>query len=1774
MIINGKNTNKFKESSALGVEHYQNLISQPAKTTTKNTVSYEPVNISNFVKQIENEVSNKQTTTERIQSKMDKLWVDNTPNTSTVETSNTPQLRTTLAQQIKNGTAPSIQGKAKNNTLKQTANNVVKSVSEKVPVVNKYAQAYQTAKDNVAKVNAEIKASGLDFTDKEKQLLRSGNYSINYNYDPNEPNSLTNQKLKQNVILTPQDIYNNSNALGKAKIIARNVSDNVKKSVNTAFDLVGKGAAGVTQGLEGLADFGVASVGNSLSDLTSVRGLFPNKVSEGIRNKTENFVKKNLGMSEFVDEISEEKGGIYNPKILGVPVRNAVQEVARMFTTGVLGGLPTMMASAAGSSTEEALNEGENLSNAYKYGVISGAIEGATEKMFDAANLFGGGAVSKLSGKISRTFAGKVLEATAGEGVEEMVSQALNPFVKMITYKGETENPFGSWENFKNYLKDIGTAGYEGAIIGGFTLGMSAPGNVELQKSFSNDVYKAVDKLQGIDQVRKNEIANAIIEGTKSVTGEDIKNIRSFVENYKKTSGIQQQNAPSTISKENVTGLPKSSLYNSPTTQLQKPSNETISNQVKTAQNVNTGVTEQNSLKTVKTEPKTEEMSSKNKLNKKLFDERMELFDELVKKGYAEYKTVNKSTEMFRTDKWNNEADQIYKKIEKLFNEEYYPSTVTDSAKQSQAIASLPTQEEQVNDLPTQESVENVQQGNKISQFKSSENGRPYMNLNKEISTNNESKNNRTGLSEIESVINEIVPVRHGKFRQKAYGIYKNRGEIIRIKQKNDIPVALHELTHHLDKQLGLSKTGKFDSELIPIAVVSDSANIDTKRAEGVAEFGRYYMTDPEYAKSIAPTYFEAFEENLKQSPQMYAKVEQLQNMVSDYLRQSPLNRVLSHIDYGDEETNLFKRVKDKYSEFKKTFRKNFVDDLDPLKQVINDITDNKKLPVDKDAYARLRLNRGVTGKVQVALEYGIVNNQGQKVGKSLKEIIEPVSKNMDEFVAYISALRAKDLQARNERVETGFNARDIDEIIKLYGENKEFNKASEELYKFQNQIMQKTLVSSGIITPEALEAYNKSNPHYVPFYRVMDENFNQTKDSMSKKPKKIKGSTRDIINPLESIVKNVYSYYMIADKNNAYKFLFSLANEYDGTGKWFDKVPTDMSGEKITAQDVKGILDKLDVNKEDIDYNELFTTLFKPSNYQKGNIITVMDKGKPVHYEIMDKDLYKILAPSSSKNENIFAKILSGGSSALRVGATHTLEFTLRNPIKDTFDAFTYSKNKFRPVVDTVIGIFNVAGKSDLYYKWLESGGSGSSYTNAQRATLKNTLEGITPNFENKSIPQKIGKSVKSAVTHPLKTYLNLIGELSNVTEEGTRVGEFRRALQNNKTLKQAALESRDITVDFSRGGEHIKEANKYIAFLNANVQGLDKMFTAFKERPVATTIKGLLAFVIPSMLIAALSGDDRDKVPQWEKDSHWIFFIGNTPVRIPKPQGIGGAFSNLGESIVDYMRTKNPEVFNHFVLEVLQSYNPTSDIASVLPNTFQPIVENTANYSFFKEQPIVKQSLENRSPKYQYDEYTSTVAKKIGSTLNVSPKKIDNLISGYFGNLGKDVATLLGLPFDAYENATSGKKKTYTTTNATLKKIPLVKGFIASDYANPKLDKFYENKSQALTDYTDVKFKYADKLDADTITDKVIDSSRLNGKEKKELKQAKNINSLYNSAYNKIKDKNDEIDKIEQGKGSNQFKKVQIDKVNKEINKILEQVEKDVETYKKRGTLPTKDD
>ena len=117
-----------------------------------------------------------------------------------------------------------------------------------------------------------------------------------------------------------------------------------------------------------------------------------------------------------------------------------------------LGMLP-FFARAAGGSMLEAEQEGADSWGQLGYGLTKGAIEVGTEKLFDGlAGVFGKGAaddvIEGLIGKLSGSNTGhsllRAFAGAAGEGTEEVISDLLDPFAKLIYNDRALKE---AWEN-------------------------------------------------------------------------------------------------------------------------------------------------------------------------------------------------------------------------------------------------------------------------------------------------------------------------------------------------------------------------------------------------------------------------------------------------------------------------------------------------------------------------------------------------------------------------------------------------------------------------------------------------------------------------------------------------------------------------------------------------------------------------------------------------------------------------------------------------------------------------------------------------------------------------------------------------------------------------------------------------------------------------------------------------------------------------------------------------------------------------------------------------------------------------------------------------------------------------------------------------------------------------------------------------------------------------------------------------------------------------------
>lgn len=850
--------------------------------------------------------------------------------------------------------------------------------------------------------------------------------------------------------------------------------------------------------------------------------------------------------------------------------------------------------------------------------------------------------------------------------------------------------------------------------------------------------------------------------------------------------------------------------------------------------------------------------------------------------------------------------------------------------------------------------------------------------------------------------------------RDNVRGWYNTKTDVIRSGNYGEIPVIMHELGHYVDNYFGFSKDARFNTEFN--GVIQDrfgkaynKLGMDGIRGEGYAEFFKDYVSDRAKAKREFPEFYNHFTEAIKNEPELNGITNKLSQLVHEWHRQGGAERIKGSISFESkgkvsQAIDAFKRgeAKDVIKKALNDVYTKAIDELNPLKDLVEEVErqTGEKIAFDDNPYMQAWLARGWVGKAETLIEHGAPEHGI----KPLKDILKGIGeKEHKEFSAYLVALHDLDLHKNKQKAT--FDYTEDAAVLGKHAGNERFQKAAVEIYKYQDYMLQ-MLVKEGMLTAKAYHTMRKMYPHYIPFFRDMSDAGMQSFLSggkgfidVSSPVKRFKGSTRDIIDPLESIIKNTFQFYNTIERNHVGRTFAKLADK-NGVGQ---------------------IVERVNGNKAKTD-----------------NTFNVWENGEKVTYETTP-ELIQTMRMLDKEQSNMVVKILSYPASWLRAGATLSPEFILRNPVRDMIGASIYSKHGFIPVVDTFKGLALFLKKGELYWDYMKSGAAHAAMVSLDRDYLGGQLRDIM--------------NRDSKVTKLIKNPIELLRAMSEATEMATRLAEYDNARKGytglgNRlfgkdrkplTAREAALESRDITLDFSRRGTHTKRLNQITAFFNATLQGADKMARAFKEDPRGMTVKTMLYITLPSVLLWYMNKDDEryQELPQWEKDTFWIIPGKENMYRIPKPFEAGVLFGTSFERMLQYFddakNNRKSVGFKGYGERVMDSLAP-----GLIPTGAIPVLEYMTNYSFFRQRSIIPQSQENLPARLQYGANSSEVAKFVGDKINVSPYMVDNTIRGLGGGLAG-----LGLSgIDAISGAkeNNASKKWYET--------PGLRGFTAAPY------------------------------------------------------------------------------------------------------------------------------
>lgn len=488
-----------------------------------------------------------------------------------------------------------------------------------------------------------------------------------------------------------------------------------------------------------------------------------------------------------------------------------------------------------------------------------------------------------------------------------------------------------------------------------------------------------------------------------------------------------------------------------------------------------------------------------------------------------------------------------------------------------------------------------------------------------------------------------------------------------------------------------------------------------------------------------------------------------------------------------------------------------------------------------------------------------------------------------------------------------------------------ELKKQAEAIQRFHDDFMQEWAVGSGLMSQAQWQALKNKYPDYVQTFRARDEwgNADITRrgriDSMSPIRQAV-GDISEIIPFEDAEMTQVNSIVKAARRNELFSNLYEFAKTHPKQAAPFIRV---------RSQDDGGI--------ETGDYDSAIEQITQEGMRQENGsyLITAMIDGKPVQMEV-NAEIYAGL-------QNLYGQD-RGASDAFgaRVAKWVTNPFkqltTGRNPL---FFLSNFPKDFQTAYINTTSGRKTMAG-----YLVDVTGTIRSMAQNSAEWQTFQALGGKNSGFYHNE--KGFRESAKTAEHRGVRRALDVAGTPFEMVSENTealwRFHEYRTAVRKYgdtpegraKAMQAAA----DVTTNFSRSAPMAKAAENYCAYLNASLQGLDRMARQIKGHPFLTTRRAAEIIALPTILLYMLNRDDEDyqHLNDRTKDNYFCIPIGEGKFfKVPKSREYGVAMGALLERFMRLRDGEDPEtaldgIGGQFLTNIAPSNPFTDNIAKTI--------------------------------------------------------------------------------------------------------------------------------------------------------------------------------------------------------------------------------------------------
>lgn len=415
---------------------------------------------------------------------------------------------------------------------------------------------------------------------------------------------------------------------------------------------------------------------------------------------------------------------------------------------------------------------------------------------------------------------------------------------------------------------------------------------------------------------------------------------------------------------------------------------------------------------------------------------------------------------------------------------------------------------------------------------------------------------------------------------------------------------------------------------------------------------------------------------------------------------------------------------------------------------------------------------------------------------------------------------------------------------------------------------------------------------------------------------------------------------------------------------------------------------------------------------------------GKKVAVDV-PKELADVLNYSGADEFDAVTKAVGGVTGMFRSAVTtyNPLFTFVRNPTRD-FKSFAVNSRNVpvkRAIDQYGMGVIDALFNRPAFRQMIEAGGGQAGFFSGEGKMVGNRLTRTAERYtKNPSIVSRSRiKNVKDFYNH-----------VAAAIEAAPRVAEFKGGLKAGKSATQAAIDAREVTVDFSQGGDAMKVVNQWVPFINARTQGLRRTVEAFKENPKRALTVWAATTAVPIAATAYWNNkhfkEEYQSIDDYEKENNFVIVLGKgrdengrltQVVKIPKAD-IDKILGNPFETMIDQIANNDidslGDALKKSAVSVASDASPVgfardgkfslSQLMSSAPPPVRVPLEAAANYNFFKEAPIVPDSLSYKNPQDQVRPNTPWLARAVGSVTNQSPLQVENAIQGLLGSAAFD--------------------------------------------------------------------------------------------------------------------------------------------------------------------------